>query len=88
MKILTFESLFSPSGAHTIVVWRWFAVVKADCANVFVEFQWSLQMQQGNVTAIFVVLIFGMDGDRFNANRLERFRFFVATQFPFSTLDQ
>lgn len=87
-KFLTFKSLFSPTSAHTIVTWCWFTVVQTDGADVLVECQWPLQVQQRNVTSVFVGLVFWMDGDRFNANRLEWFRFFVASQFPFSTLYQ
>lgn len=51
-----------------------------------IELQTDFQVQQSNISA--VRLVFGMERDRFDADRLEGFRLFVAAQLPFTSLDE
>lgn len=87
---LTLQRLLSPAGANALIAaaahWRRIIVIDANRCDVLIELQIDLQMEQGNVTA--ERLVFGMEGNGFDAHCLERFRFLIAAQSPFAALDE
>lgn len=89
---LTFDNFFAPAAGYALFIvlaeWFQFVFVEADGANVTVEFQVVVQVQQSQVAFQVGWLKGWMDGDLADTHQVERFWFFVAAQFPFTALDE